>query len=664
MSRKNNFGVAKELDEMNEKYYMKDDFLGVDILTMPNKIDANRGTMFGNMIQQAVCITNAEPPRLFSRYENQVGKYSSSYYKSKTDYEVIAKIKKFDNSDNYYTFIVYDKETGKYDIINRTPVEHLTESYCYLNVNNEIDSYDRGDTIQKNKILHHSTNFDDYGNYSYGLNAKACYLIYNDTIEDGIVASEDFVKRMSFTYLHNVTISVNTNDLLVNIYGDNKTYKSFPDIGEETSGKILAARRRIDYDNALFDLKDEQLRVINYTSDTRFYSKGTVVDINIYSNTSIEDLKANKYNDQLVYYLEQQNKYYSEVKEVLDEIIEDDGDNFSEDLAYFYNRVSYILDPEVTFKDEKSDFDNIKIKISVLENNPLHVGSKICTRCGAKGVISKIVPVEEMPVAEDGTRAEIVLNAIGVCNRLNPAQLYETEILFIADNIQKDMRKMSLNDAKNFYFEFLKDVNKDQYEHQYNFYKKLSKKDKVNFVKELLEKPIRIHQPPFWGNLNLEQLGGLYDKYGYKPYKIFIDGEEVENRVIISDIYMLRLKHEPLSKYSVRSTSFINLKNTPSKSLAYKKFEEPYSKTPIRIGEMELMNLLLTKKAKLQSKFNSLYSNNDINRMHMNKVLLTDNNILDLDTIETPSNENSSRTILDVFFKSLSLRLKEITKKK
>ena len=657
-----NFTLKKELEEKNKLYYGKDDFLGVDILTLSNKTDSVRAMLFANMLQQAVCIKNAEPPRIFTRYENQVGKYSSSYYKTKNPIKVIAKIKKFKNS-NYYALVYKDLKTNVYDIVHIKDTEKLTESYCYRINNDVVNTLKKGDKVPKDTVLFHSTNFDKYMNYSYGLNAKGCFLIDNDTIEDAVVVSKSFAKRMSFYYHHEVCVNINTNDLLVNIYGNDKDYKCFPDIGEKTNGNVLVSRRRINYENALFDLKDDQLMNINYLSDTIFYAKGTLIDLDIYSNTDIKTLEENQYNEQIISYLKEQNAYYTELEEVLGELVKDPKKKTSKDLRYYYRRARDINNPDIKWRNDKSDFDNIFIVFKVLQENPIHVGSKVANRYGGKGVVSKILPDEEMPMLPDGTRAEIILNALGVCNRLNPSQLFELEINFISDNIVKDMKKMKLNDAKNLYFQYLKDVNKTQWKETYEFFRGLENKDKVAFIKEVMEEGIDIHQPPFWNNINLQKLANLYDKYGYKPTKIILDGQETENKVIMSDIYMMRLKHEPSGKSSFRSTSFINMKNVPSKSLVFKKHISLYSKTPIRIGEMELVNLLLTKKSDIQAKFNSFYANNEANRRSMTKSLLTEDP-LDIEKFEPKSTENSSKVLLDVLFKTLALKLKRLPKQK
>ena len=74
-----------------------------------------------------------------------------------------------------------------------------------------------------------------------------------------------------------------------------------------------------------------------------------------------------------------------------------------------------------------------------------------------------------MPKNQYGEHAEIIFNALGVCNRLNPAQLYEVELNFFADNVQRLVKKEPTYKGKlRFILDFIKDINKDQYEQMRN----------------------------------------------------------------------------------------------------------------------------------------------------------------------------------------------------
>ncbi|NUQ82999.1 MAG: DNA-directed RNA polymerase subunit beta [Bacteroidetes bacterium] len=67
-------------------------------------------------------------------------------------------------------------------------------------------------------------------------------------------------------------------------------------------------------------------------------------------------------------------------------------------------------------------------KVYVAKKRKLSVGDKMAGRHGNKGVVSKIVPVEDMPFMEDGTPVDIILNPLGVPSRMNLGQIYETSL--------------------------------------------------------------------------------------------------------------------------------------------------------------------------------------------------------------------------------------------
>jgi len=67
-----------------------------------------------------------------------------------------------------------------------------------------------------------------------------------------------------------------------------------------------------------------------------------------------------------------------------------------------------------------------KAKIYVAKKRKLQVGDKMAGRHGNKGVVAKVVPIEDMPFMEDGTPVDIVLNPLGVPSRMNLGQIYET----------------------------------------------------------------------------------------------------------------------------------------------------------------------------------------------------------------------------------------------
>jgi DNA-directed RNA polymerase subunit beta len=74
-------------------------------------------------------------------------------------------------------------------------------------------------------------------------------------------------------------------------------------------------------------------------------------------------------------------------------------------------------------------------KVYVAKKRKLSVGDKMAGRHGNKGVVAKIVPIEDMPFMPDGTPVDIVLNPLGVPSRMNLGQLYETALGWVAQNL-------------------------------------------------------------------------------------------------------------------------------------------------------------------------------------------------------------------------------------
>ena len=76
-----------------------------------------------------------------------------------------------------------------------------------------------------------------------------------------------------------------------------------------------------------------------------------------------------------------------------------------------------------------------KIEVEVAEIRPIQAGDKLSGRHGNKGVISKVLPAEEMPFMEDGTPVDIILNPLSVASRMNLGQILETHLAWAAKNL-------------------------------------------------------------------------------------------------------------------------------------------------------------------------------------------------------------------------------------
>jgi len=454
------------------------------------------------------------------------------------------------------------------------------------------------------------------------------------TYEDGIICSESAAEKLGSYSVDEIDISLNNNDILLNLLGDNKVYKAFPDIGERCESTILCSRRRIDYESVLFEMNSKNIKKINPDIDSNFFvSQDSIVyDVDVYCNGDPENLKEFPYYDQIMKYYDMNQKYYYDIVTTIAPYMEDENYNCSSDVKYFYKRSIDMISGNTQFTFDGNAFDNMIVKIRTYNKKPLVLGSKITGRYGSKGVISMILKDSEMPTNEYGEHAELILNPFGVIGRENIAQLYEQELNFMGDQVLRQTKSMdSLKDKFNHIMKFYKLVNKEQYE----FIKKTvtTNGDKEQFIEESYEHGLYIHQPPFFGNITVEGMSDVYKEFGFEPYHCTIGGKEIEKPLVIGNLYYLRLKHDPSTKLSARSSGDLSLNNIPSKSNSFKYHTALFSRTPVRCGEMEFNSLLLTQNMPLVMRYLAQTSTNPEERKNFNTALLT-KNVFDVDKID------------------------------
>ena len=375
--------LKDQLIEKGEELHFDDKIMGLTLLTNPGFISSSRSIMFTLHLKQFVNPTNPEFPKVFTNYENMVGRHSTNYKKAKNDLVVIAKIPRFEEDPNHlYSIIVYDTKKKKYEIIQKKCVEDLTEKFGFAYNNDTMDAVDEGDVIKEGEVLYKSLSYDEDMNYCYGLNATVLYLLENHTIEDAALCSKSMSERLTSKEVESVTISLNDNDIFCNLYGDKNTYKCFPDIGESVKEEVICAKRRIHSTQILHDLKKGNLRKLNSTSDIPYFCTGKVVDINIFCNKDISELDDNDFNRQMLKYLRNQERYYTKINEICGNLMKS-GADCSDDIKYLYKRSREILDPNYKWKlDDSTAFGHMMIQFLIERDTPLSVGSKISGTSG------------------------------------------------------------------------------------------------------------------------------------------------------------------------------------------------------------------------------------------------------------------------------------------
>ena len=590
------------------------EFLAEELLQpMVNKCDGGRNYMHASHIVQAVTLTSPTRPKVFTNFENQVGEITSGISRAKRAFKPLKVIKR---TAGFYTLIVkYDD--GTIDVLHNTPVVHLTESYGYARSFLAPEDWKEVEEVQKGQAYSEATCYDEYSNLMMGTNLKTVFYPKEGmTYEDSVVISKTAAEKLSYTKVTVLDIPVNTNDILLNLYGDDIEYKAFPDVGENIKDGIICSRRRIVNATMLGTLNSTALKN-KLSTDSVIYGQGKIEDIYIYSNRH-----SSEFTDpsllQIRNYLIRQEEYDRELTTYLDTLV-NEGYRLCSDASYYYRRSLDSLDENIEWKAENA-FDNLVIKFTVSYNKPAVIGSKITTRYGGKGVVSAILPEDQMPKTKDGLYAEVCLNPLGVINRLNLSTLFELELNFIADEYSKRFKECPHTEKLEALKEFYLGVNQEQRSSIVEFYDSCSEEDKVTFVAEFFEEGFPIHEPPFWNNVDFDWLMDLYEGWDIAP----VEFEGIENRMVIGDLYFMRLKHEPSSKLSVRSCGQVNMKGVPNKSnRVFKAGMAPFSNTPIRFGEQELLNILLCNNPKAVFDMLDFHSSNEEDRLALIEHVLT-----------------------------------------
>ena len=642
-----------------------DHLLGPELFTIPQYISSSRAIMFTNHLKQMVSLNHPEFPRVFTNYENVFGDLSSSIYKAKDDCEVVKIVPKFEwNPKHLYVVFLFDKKNKKYFCLTKKIAEELTEKFGYGFNNTALDALEEGQKIHKGDILWKSNSYDEDSNYCYGINALTVYLIDNRTIEDAAICSESFAKRMEAKEVETIKISLNDNDLLLNLYGDNEHHKGFPDIGVKVNNKILCSKRRIDNFQLLFDMKRSNLLKSNPLNDKQYYSKGEVMDVDIYCNQQIEDIPDIPANEQIIQYLKNQKRYWTEIFDVCQEIA-DSGCEYDDDIGFLLGRAKNYLNPDYKWKDNDSVFNNIIMEISVQRDVPLNVGYKVTGRFGNKSVIAKIIPDDEMPMLANGRRVDFICNALGVINRLNPAQIMEVSINFIADNIIEKMKEIGgLKGKEQLLWKFMKHFDeRHEYTRLKDYYSKLSTADKRAFFEDIFVNGIYVNIPPIsTSDVPLfDVIHKLYQEFPWiKPYECYINkwGRKIKimNPLIAGEQYIIRLKQTAKKNFSARSTGYLSQKGLPDKSNKAKHNQQLYSTTPIKIGRDENNNLGIGLDPYFLAKFHLFYRSSPAARREVEKLYTK--NPLNFKKFKVKKRfKNRNVEILNAYFKSSGRRL-------
>jgi len=195
------------------------------------------------------------------------------------------------------------------------------------------------------------------------------------------------------------------------------------------------------------------------------------------------------------------------------------------------------------------------VKVFVAVKRKIQPGDKMAGRHGNKGVVSRIVPIEDMPFLEDGTHVDIVLNPLGVPSRMNVGQILETHLGWAAAGLGKQ-----IGEAVDAYRKTHNEKQlRDSFAKVYGDHDAVKALDADNLagMGENLRRGVPIATPVFDGakEADIERLleqAGL-DKSGQVTLYDGRTGEPFDRKVTVGYIYMLKLHHLVDDKIHARS---------------------------------------------------------------------------------------------------------------
>ena len=347
--------------------------VGTSLIPFLQNDDANRALMGSNMQRQAVPLVKPEVPLVCSGVEERVARDSGQEVIAEEDGEVIevdaghieVKQKSQRKSYDLRTFV----RTNQYTCFHQRPVSQ------------------KGQKVKKGDILADGGAISR-GRLALGQNVLVAFLSWQGlNFEDAIIISERLVENDCYTSIHleNLTCDVRETKL-----GPEITTCDIPNISEEK----------------LKDLDEEGIVRVGAEAGPNDILVGKISPKGEAGLTAEERL----------------------LKAIFGEKARDVKDT---SLLMEHGKRGRVIEVKVFSREQGHKLEpgiikRIEVEIAVVRK--VQAGDKLSGRHGNKGVISRVMPVEEMPFLEDGTPIDIILNPLGVASRMNIGQILETHL--------------------------------------------------------------------------------------------------------------------------------------------------------------------------------------------------------------------------------------------
>lgn len=195
------------------------------------------------------------------------------------------------------------------------------------------------------------------------------------------------------------------------------------------------------------------------------------------------------------------------------------------------------------------------VKVYVAIKRKLQVGDKMAGRHGNKGVVSMVLPEEDMPYMEDGTPVDMVLNPLGVPSRMNVGQILETHLGWAGKMLGQKLQQAA---GSNFDVDYAKKALKDVYSSpQMDEFVNSASAGELKEMIAVLKKGVPVQSPVFDGAKE-DEIKAFLTKAGVATdgQTILFDGksgESFEHPVTVGTMYVMKLHHLVDDKIHARS---------------------------------------------------------------------------------------------------------------
>ena len=342
--------------------------------------DANRALMGSNMQRQAVPLVKTEAPYVGTGMEENVARDSGEALIS----NVSGTVEEVSGDE----IIVKEEGTNKkhrYDVLKFKRSNQATSW-------NQKPLVRVGTKVKPGDVLADGPSTQG-GELALGKNLLVGYMPWDGyNFEDSIVISERLVKEDVLTSVHIAEHEIEARDTKL---GEEEITRDIPNVAEEV----------------LMDLDEMGIVRIGAEVSPGDYLVGKVTPKGETELTPEERLLRAIFGEK--------------AREVRDT-----------SLRVPHGERGKVIDVQILKRDEGADLPpgvNQKVRVYVAIQRKIQVGDKLSGRHGNKGVISKILPIEDMPYMEDGTPLDIMLSPLGVPSRMNLGQILETHLGWAAN---------------------------------------------------------------------------------------------------------------------------------------------------------------------------------------------------------------------------------------